>query len=51
MLLYLVRHGKAEAGPDDARRELTEGGSKSVRRVARALEHAGTRVEGVQHSG
>jgi phosphohistidine phosphatase len=52
MLLYLVRHGKAEQGAgDDASRRLTDGGRKAVQRVAKALAEAGVRVDRVEHSG
>lgn len=51
MLLYLVRHGKAEQGTDDAARKLTDGGRKAVRRVARRLADAGVRVDRIEHSG
>ena len=51
MLLYLVRHGKAEPGEDDYSRRLTEQGRKAVRRVARRLADAHVRVDRVQHSG
>lgn len=51
MLLYLVRHGKAESGDVDAARRLTDGGRKAVGRVARALASAGIRVDRIEHSG
>lgn len=51
MLIYLVRHGKAEAGGHDAARRLTAGGRKAVRRVARKLANAGVRVDRIEHSG
>lgn len=50
-LLYLVRHGKAEAGHDDDLRRLTEGGRKTVRRVAGRLADAGVRPDRIEHSG
>lgn len=37
MFLYLVRHGKAAAGPNDAQRPLTPDGVDEMRRVARRL--------------
>lgn len=49
--LYLVRHGKAEPGEDDELRRLTAQGEKSVRRVGRAMAHAGVRIDGIEHSG
>jgi phosphohistidine phosphatase len=51
MLLYLVRHGKAEAGADDAARRLTDGGRRAVRHVAKRLESAGVGVDRIEHSG
>jgi phosphohistidine phosphatase len=50
MLLYLVRHGKAEqidAGEDDGSRRLTDEGRAGVERVARRLRKAGLRVDRV----
>jgi len=41
MLLYLVRHGKAAAGPRDAERPLTADGADEMRRVARRLAKLG----------
>jgi len=41
MLLYLVRHGKAAAGPSDAERPLTADGADEMRRVARRLAKLG----------
>src|SRR3712207_3316757 len=51
MELYLVRHGKAEPGDDDARRRLTPEGREMVQRVARSLDSAGIRVDRIEHSG
>src|SRR5947209_13378459 len=51
MYLYLVRHGKAEQGGDDARRRLTEKGRESVSRVARRLARTGVQVDRMEHSG
>jgi phosphohistidine phosphatase len=51
MLLYLVRHGKAEPGGDDAARKLTDQGRKAVRRVARHLAGAEVHVDRIEHSG
>jgi phosphohistidine phosphatase len=50
-MLYLVRHGKAEEGPVDQERRLTDKGRKAVRQVAERLESAGVRVDRVEHSG
>jgi len=41
MLLYLVRHGKAAAGPRDAERPLTADGLEEMRRIARRLARLG----------
>ena len=41
MLLYLVRLGKAAAGPSDAERPLTADGADEMRRVARRLAKLG----------
>jgi phosphohistidine phosphatase len=51
MNLYLVRHGKAEQGGDDAKRRLTDKGRESVSRVARRLAKAGVAVDRIEHSG
>jgi len=51
MLLYLVRHGKAEAGADDRARRLTDKGRSAVERVARRLQKADVHPERVEHSG
>lgn len=51
MLLYLVRHGKAESGADDTARRLSNEGREAVQRVARRLAKAGVRVQRIQHSG
>lgn len=51
MLLYLVRHGKAEATGEDAGRRLTPEGWAAVQRVAQRLHDAGVRVDRIEHSG
>lgn len=51
MLVYLVRHGKAEAGGDDTSQRLTDPGRRSVQQIARRLTEAGVRVDRVEHSG
>ena len=51
MLLYLVRHGKAESGADDAARKLSAKGRETVKRVAIRLADAGVRVQRIEHSG
>jgi len=47
MLLYLVRHGKAVAAPDDAERPLTADGVDEMRRIARRLGKLGVRFGAV----
>jgi phosphohistidine phosphatase len=51
MNLYLVRHGKAEAGEDDPQRPLREDGREAVARVAARLRKAGVRPDRIEHSG
>jgi phosphohistidine phosphatase len=50
-MLYLVRHGKAEEGPVDAERRLTDKGEKAIQQVAERLAAAGVRLDRVEHSG
>lgn len=50
MEIYLVRHGSAAAGPDDAARALSEEGRKSVRRVADRLRGSAIHVDRIEHS-
>ena len=53
MLLFLVRHGKAEAASadgDDASRALTEEGRAGVERVAKRLQKIGLNVDHVLYS-
>lgn len=50
-LLYLVRHGKAEDGADDASRRLTDGGRRAVRHVAGRLQGAEVQIDRIEHSG
>ncbi|HEY9163753.1 MAG TPA: phosphohistidine phosphatase SixA [Magnetovibrio sp.] len=50
MRLYLVRHGKAEFGPEDADRKLSERGISDVQAMARHLGGQGIRVERLIHS-
>lgn len=50
MRLYLVRHGKAEFGAEEADRHLSERGMADVQAVARHLGNQGIRVEQVLHS-
>jgi phosphohistidine phosphatase len=51
MKLYLVRHGEARAGADDAARPLTEWGREQVRRMARHVAALGLQVSEIRHSG
>jgi phosphohistidine phosphatase len=51
MLLYLVRHGKAEMGDDDDARQLTPAGRVAVQRVARRLAKSNLQIEIIEHSG
>ncbi len=49
--LYLVRHGEARAGADDAARSLTEAGRAAVERLGRAAAERGLAVAAIRHSG
>lgn len=51
MRLYLVRHGKAELGPNDAKRPLSARGRMDVEAVARHLAAEDVSVRRVVHSG
>ncbi len=51
MECYLVRHGKAHAGPDDAARSLTGEGREQIAQVARRLAALGVQVGEIRHSG
>jgi len=51
MRLYLVRHGKAEAGPEDADRHLSDRGRADVEAMARHLGAQDIPVARVLHSG
>jgi phosphohistidine phosphatase len=50
-VIYLVRHGHAEAGPVDRLRALSDRGREDVRRVAREAAGRGVRVAAIWHSG
>ena len=50
MMLYVVRHGEAEEGPDDSARLLTKGGRKEVTATARIATAAGLEVQRIIHS-
>lgn len=50
MLLYLVRHGKAEPGIEDAARPLTPAGRKAVRRMADRLAGTGMHIARLETS-
>lgn len=51
MLLYLVRHGKAESGGEDEARRLTDEGRAAVEQVATWLVERDTQVDRIEHSG
>ena len=51
MEVYLMRHGEAVAGANDAARLLTERGREQVHRVARHTAAFGIRVAEIRHSG
>jgi phosphohistidine phosphatase len=51
MLLYLLRHGEAAPGNDDALRPLTPAGRTAVQEVARRALGKGVQVDQVWHSG
>ena len=51
MTLYLVRHGEAEDGADDAARPLTRDGRKEVKATARVGRDAGVEPARILHSG
>lgn len=51
MTLYLVRHGEAERGSDDAARALTGDGRAEVETVARVVAATGVTVGRILQSG
>ena len=51
MTCYLVRHGEARPGPDDAARPLTPEGREAVEGMARRLAALGVEVAEIRHSG
>jgi phosphohistidine phosphatase len=51
MTLYLVRHGEAERGTDDAARSLTHDGRAEVETVARVVAATGVTVGRILQSG
>lgn len=51
MRLYLVRHGKAEFGPEEADRKLSARGVADVQAMAQYLAAQEIRVQRVVHSG
>ena len=51
MDLYIVRHGEAHPGNNDAARMLTDRGRADVNRVATAANLRGASVRQVRHSG
>jgi phosphohistidine phosphatase len=48
--VYLVRHAKAEQGPDDFVRRLTKGGRDAADRVAQVLQSKGVQPERIEFS-
>ena len=51
MTIYLVRHGEAEDGADDAARPLTKDGRKEVKVTARVARAAGVEPMRILQSG
>jgi len=51
MELYLVRHAKAEAGPDDDVRRLSERGREAAETMARWLKRNRIEIARIEHSG
>lgn len=51
MRLYLMRHGEARVGANDAERTLSDAGQLQAQCVAAALGKAGVRVGQLFHSG
>lgn len=51
MKIYLVRHGKAEAGADDARRALTADGREAIERLAEWAIASKVKPDQIRHSG
>jgi phosphohistidine phosphatase len=49
--LYLVRHGEATPGADDAVRPLTDRGRQVIERVGREAAARGVEVAEIRHSG
>jgi phosphohistidine phosphatase len=51
MAIYLVRHGEALPGPDDAARPLSQRGRTEVEQIARLAADLGLRPDEIRHSG
>ena len=51
MDLYIVRHGEAEPGNNDAARMLTDRGRSDIESVAAAVSQRGATVRQIRHSG
>jgi len=51
MPIYLVRHGEAMPGHDDAARPLSDRGRAEIERVARLAADLGLRPARIRHSG
>jgi len=50
MQLYLVQHGAAKSEAEDPQRGLTEGGRRTVERMAEFLAPLGLALERIEHS-
>lgn len=50
MELYLVRHGEARNGADDAQRSLSDAGRRAVERMAAMLARQRASVRRIEHS-
>ena len=51
MDLYIVRHGEAEPGTNDAARLLTDRGRQEVAEIAQAMSRRGASIRQIRHSG
>ena len=51
MTLFLVQHGEARPGNEDAERSLTEHGAETVCRMADWAARTGIKVDQIRHSG
>ncbi|MBW2291600.1 MAG: phosphohistidine phosphatase SixA [Deltaproteobacteria bacterium] len=51
MDLYIVRHGEAASGANDAARRLTDHGRSEVEKIAQAMSQRGVSIRQIRHSG